>query len=416
MVLMLVAGVLAACGPNREEGASGDGGKKAEDKDKPEKLVIWEDEKKSGWLDEVGKKFTEETGIELEVKEVQMASKMKEQLRLDGPAGTGPDVVTFPHDQIGELALAGHIAPLEVSDDVKKRFTESSILAESYDGKLYGLPKSSETPVFIYNKELMKEAPASMDDVYSFAKDFTKDGNYGFLALWDNFYFAHAPMGGYGGYVFAENDGALDPKDLGLNNDGAVEGTEYIQKWYKEGLFPKGIIGENGGSAMDGLFNEGKVASVMNGPWSFQGYKDAGIDIGVTAMPKLPNGEPMKTFMGVKGWHVSGYSKNKEWAQKFVEFITEDENAKYRFEQTQEVPTNEGLINDPAIAENEGAKAVAEQSKYAVPMPNIPEMGEVWDPMAKSLQTVVTGKQEPKAAVDAAVKQIEDNIKANHSN
>ncbi len=416
MVLMLVAGVLAACGPNREEGASGDGGKKAEDKDKPEKLVIWEDEKKSGWLDEVGKKFTEETGIELEVKEVEMASKMKEQLRLDGPAGTGPDVVTFPHDQIGELALAGHIAPLEVSDDVKKRFTESSILAESYDGKLYGLPKSSETPVFIYNKELMKEAPASMDDVYSFAKDFTKDGNYGFLALWDNFYFAHAPMGGYGGYVFAENDGALDPKDLGLNNDGAVEGTEYIQKWYKEGLFPKGIIGENGGSAMDGLFNEGKVASVMNGPWSFQGYKDAGIDIGVTAMPKLPNGEPMKTFMGVKGWHVSGYSKNKEWAQKFVEFITEDENAKYRFEQTQEVPTNEGLINDSAIAENEGAKAVAEQSKYAVPMPNIPEMGEVWDPMAKSLQTVVTGKQEPKAAMDAAVKQIEDNIKANHSN
>ncbi|TYO72004.1 extracellular solute-binding protein [Rossellomorea marisflavi] len=416
MVLMLVAGVLAACGPNREEGASGDGGKKAEDKDKPEKLVIWEDEKKSGWLDEVGQKFTEETGIELEVKEVEMASKMKEQLRLDGPAGTGPDVVTFPHDQIGELALAGHIAPLEVSDDVKKRFTESSILAESYDGKLYGLPKSSETPVFIYNKELMKEAPASMDDVYSFAKDFTKDGNYGFLALWDNFYFAHAPMGGYGGYVFAENDGALDPKDLGLNNDGAVEGTEYIQKWYKEGLFPKGIIGENGGSAMDGLFNEGKVASVMNGPWSFQGYKDAGIDIGVTAMPKLPNGEPMKTFMGVKGWHVSGYSKNKEWAQKFVEFITEDENAKYRFEQTQEVPTNEGLINDSAIAENEGAKAVAEQSKYAVPMPNIPEMGEVWDPMAKSLQTVVTGKQEPKAAMDAAVKQIEDNIKANHSN
>jgi arabinogalactan oligomer / maltooligosaccharide transport system substrate-binding protein len=416
MVLLLVAGVLAACGPNREEGASGDGDKKAENKDKPEKLVVWEDEKKSGWLDEVGKKFTEETGIELEVKEVEMASKMKEQLRLDGPAGTGPDVVTFPHDQIGELALAGHIAPLEVSDDVKKRFTESSILAESYDGKLYGLPKSSETPVFIYNKELMKEAPASMDDVYSFAKDFTKDGNYGFLALWDNFYFAHAPMGGYGGYVFAENDGALDPKDLGLNNEGAVEGTEYIQKWYKEGLFPKGIIGENGGSAMDGLFNEGKVASVMNGPWSFQGYKDAGIDIGVTAMPKLPNGEPMKTFMGVKGWHVSGYSKNKEWAQKFVEFITEDENAKYRFEQTQEVPTNEGLINDSAIAENEGAKAVAEQSKYAVPMPNIPEMGEVWDPMAKSLQTVVTGKQEPKAALDAAVKQIEDNIKANHSN
>ena len=113
-----------------------------------------------------------------------------------------------------------------------------------------------------------------------FSKDFTKDGKYGFLALWDNFYFAHGIIGGMGGYVFNNNDGTLDPNDIGLNNEGAVEGTEYIQKWYTEGLFPNGIIGENGGSAMDGLFTEGKVAAVMNGPWSFQPYKDAGINIG----------------------------------------------------------------------------------------------------------------------------------------
>ena len=420
MVIMLVLGALAACGPNREEGAGnnnqGDKENTTDDANKPEKLVIWEDDKKSGWLDEVGAKFTEEYGIEVEVKEVEMATKMKEQLRLDGPAGTGPDVLTLPHDQIGEMALAGHIAELNAEQDLVDRFSESSILAQTYNGTLYGLPKSSETPVFVYNKALMEEAPATIDEVYDFAKDFTKDGNYGFLALWDKFYFAHDQIGGYGGYVFAETDGALDPADLGLNNEGAVEGTQYIQKWYEEGLFPKGIVGENGGAALDGLFNEGKVASVMNGPWAFQGYKDAGIDIGIAAMPKLPNGEPMKTFMGVKGWHVSGYSKNQEWAQKFIEFITQDEYAKLRFEQTQEVPTNVALVDDPVIAENPGAKAVAEQSQYAVPMPNIPEMGEVWGPMADALQTVVTGKQEPKAALDSAVNQIEQNIEANHSN
>ncbi|MGF2615320.1 extracellular solute-binding protein [Rossellomorea vietnamensis] len=420
MVIMLVLGALAACGPNREEGAGNNnqGGDDNEtpETSKPEKLVIWEDEKKSGWLDEVGAKFTEEHGIEIEVKEVEMATKMKEQLRLDGPAGTGPDVITLPHDQIGEMALAGHIAELDVEQEIVDRFSESSILAQSYEGALYGLPKSSETPVFIYNKELMEEAPSTMDEVYDFSTDFTKDGNYGFLALWDNYYFAHAPIGGMGGYVFAENDGALNPADLGLNNEGAVEGAEYIQKWYEEGLFPKGIVGENGGAAMDGLFNEGKVASVMNGPWSFQSYEEAGIDIGVAAMPTLPNGEPMKTFMGVKGWHVSGYSENQEWAQTFIEFITQDEHSKLRFEQTKEVPTNTALVDDPAIAENEGAKAVAEQSQHAVPMPNIPEMGEVWDPMADALQTVVTGKQEPKAALDSAVDTIEQNIEANHSN
>lgn len=417
--MLLAVGSLAACGPERESGGStggNSGGGEAADENKPEKLVVWEDEKKSGWLKDVAAAFEAEHGIEIEVKEVEMATKMRDQLRLDGPSGIGPDIVTLPHDQIGQVAIEGHIAELNVSDDVKSRFSESSILAQSYNGKLYGLPKSSETPVFIYNKALMPEAPATMDELYEFSKGFTKDGNYGFLALWDNYYFAHGIIGGSGGYVFAENDGALDRDDVGLANEGAVAGAEYIQKWYTEKLFPNGIIGENGGSALDGLFNEGKVAAVMNGPWAFQGYRDAGIDIGIAPLPTLPNGEAVTTFMGVKGWHVSNYSKNKEWAQKFVEFMTTDENSLARFQTTFEVPTNVALVEDPAIAEDEGSKAVAQQSQNAIPMPNIPEMSEVWGPMANALQTVVTGKAEPKAALESAVEQINQNIQANHPN
>jgi arabinogalactan oligomer / maltooligosaccharide transport system substrate-binding protein len=411
MMVVLVLGVLSACGPKRETTSTNDTDKK-EEAAKPEKLVVWEDKDKSGWLEKVAADFEKEYGIKIEYKEVEMASKLRDQLRLDGPAGTGPDIVTLPHDQIGQVVTEGLITELKVGKEVTEKFSQSSIDAQTYDGKVYGLPKSSETPVLIYNKDLMAEAPKTMDDLYTFSKDFTKDEKYGFLALWDNFYFAHGIIGGMGGYVFNNNNGTLDPQDIGLNNKGAVDGTEYIQKWYKEGLFPNGIIGENGGSAMDGLFTEGKVAAVMNGPWSFQPYKDAGINIGVSALPTLPNGDHVKTFMGVKGWHVSAYSKNQEWAVKFLEFITNDENAKYRFEQTAEVPTNVALVDDPAITENEGAKAVAEQSQYALPMPNIPEMGQVWDPMAKSLQTVVTGKTEPKAALDSAVEQIKANIAA----
>lgn len=411
MMVILVLGVLSACGPKRETTSTNDTDKK-EEASKPEKLVVWEDKDKSGWLEKVAADFEKEYGIKIEYKEVEMASKLRDQLRLDGPAGTGPDIVTLPHDQIGQVVTEGLIAELKLEKEVTEKFSQSSIDAQTYDGKIYGLPKSSETPVLIYNKDLMAEAPKTMDELYTFSKDFTKGENFGFLALWDNFYFAHGIIGGMGGYVFNNNNGTLDAEDIGLNNQGAVEGTEYIQKWYTEGLFPNGIIGENGGSAMDGLFTEGKVAAVMNGPWSFQPYKDAGINIGVAALPTLPNGDHVKTFMGVKGWHVSAYSKNQEWAVKFLEFITNDENAKYRFEQTAEVPTNVALLEDSAITENEGAKAVAEQSQYALPMPNIPEMGQVWDPMAKSLQTVVTGKTEPKAALDSAVEQIKANIAA----
>ncbi|MCA0989916.1 extracellular solute-binding protein [Guptibacillus hwajinpoensis] len=419
LTLVLAIGVLAACGPQNNENASSNGGgsdSEGDDANKPEKLVVWEDTDKGIALEPAIASFEEEYGIKVEFKELGMADEIREQIRLDGPAGTGPDVITLPHDQIGQAAVEGLISPIEVEQSVVDTFTESSIEAESFDGNLYGLPKATETPVFIYNKELMDKAPESMDEVYDFAKDFTKDKQYGFLALWDNFYFANAVLAGYGGYVFDRTDDGLNPEDIGLNNEGAVEGTEYIQKWYEEGLFPKGLIGENGGSTMDGLFNEGKAASVMNGPWSFQGYKDAGIDIGVAPMPKLPNGENFKTFIGVKGWHVSNFSENKEWATKLVEWLTNEENAKIRYEETAEIPPVKSLIEDPVIADNEGASAVAVQSQYGVPMPNIPEMAEVWEPAASALQLVATKKQEPKAALDEATKTIKSQIEQNHSN
>ncbi|MBN3554951.1 extracellular solute-binding protein [Fictibacillus nanhaiensis] len=411
LTFALAASALAACGP--QEDSSSTGGKKESAADKPEKLVMWEDQEKGAGTKDAIKKFEDKYGIKVDLKEIPMLDQ-QEKLRLDGPAKKGPDVITTPHDRIGPLAIEGLIAPIKVSDDVTKLYTESSINALTYDGKLYGLPKSTETPVFIYNKKLMPEAPESFDDVLAFSKGDKGGAQYGFLANWTDFYFANGVLSGYGSYVFKDDNGTLDAKDLGLSNEGAVEGLDYITSWYKDGLFPKGIIGEKAGPTIDGLFQEGKVASVMNGPWSFQGYKDAGIDIGVSPMPKLPNGEDVKTFIGVKGYNVSQFSPNQEWAAKLVEFITNEENAKTRFEKTAEIPPIVSLMEDPIIADNEAAKAVAVQSERGVPMPNIPEMAEVWAPAANALQLSATGKSEPKAALESAVKTIGQNIEANH--
>ncbi|MFX3624920.1 MAG: extracellular solute-binding protein [Ectobacillus sp.] len=402
----LTISMLAACGPQEGDKAS----KAKDSKADSNTLVVWEDKDKVNGIEDAVKKFEQENKVKVKIKELGTTDQLK-QLRLDGPAGTGPDVITIPHDQIGGAVTEGLISELKVDQSVKDRFADVSMNAETFQGKLYGLPKAIETPVFIYNKKLMPEAPKTMEDVYSFSKGFTKGDKYGFLALWDNFYFANGVMAGMGGSVFGGEATNLDPTKVELNNEGAVKGADYIAKWYKENLFPKGIIGENGGAALDALFNEGKAASVMNGPWAFQGYKNAGIDYGVTAMPTLPNGEHVKTFLGVKGYHVSAYSKKQELATKFIDYITNEENSKVRYEKTKEIPPVKTVMDGLT---DEGAKAVAEQSQYATPMPNIPEMGEVWAPAASALQNIVTGKADSKKALDEAVKQIETNIKTNH--
>ncbi|RPF54295.1 sugar ABC transporter substrate-binding protein [Aquisalibacillus elongatus] len=424
MALMLsLTLVLAACGPDRDssDGESDDdqtedtnnddeGNESEGDSDKPEELLVWADEDKSEGIEEAVTAFEEEHGIEVKVEELEMATKQREQLRLDGPAGTGPDVITVPHDQIGQLVNEGLVAPLEVEKSVLDRYTESSLDAVTYEGEVYGLPKATETPVFFYNKEHLDEAPETFDELYEFSTDFTDGDQFGFLALWDNYYFSHGILSTYGGYVFNESDGVMDSSDVGLNNEGAIEGAQYIQKWYEEGLFPEGIIGENGGSAMEGLFNDGQVAAKMDGPWSVSSMNEEGIDFGVSPMPKLQNGEYAQTFVGIKSWNVSNYSENQEWATELISFLSNEENSKKRFEITNEIPPVKALIEDPIIADDPVAEAVAIQSQRGVPMPNIPEMSQVWEPMATALQLIAMGEQDAEPALNDAVKAIEENI------
>ncbi|TSB48473.1 extracellular solute-binding protein [Alkalicoccobacillus porphyridii] len=409
----LMAAALTACGPGEEDpSASNEEGSSGSNT-----LLVWEDIQKSEGITEAVEQFEQEHDVQIEVIEKGYAGQI-EDLRLDGPSGSGPDVITVPHDQIGTAVTEGLLAELDVSDDVTSLYTEETMLSQMVDGKVYGLPKAVETTVLFYNKELVDEnnLPETLEEWYDLSVDQTKDGQYGFLAKWDEVYYAQSVLGGYGGYVFPQDaDGNYDVTDIGLNNEGAVEGGEYIQTFFKEGLFPAGIIGEQGINVLDSLFTEQKAAAVISGPWSFGPYAEAGVDYGVAPLPLLSNGENMSSFLGVKSYNVSSYSDNAELAQEFVEFLTNFENSKKRFEITQEVPPLVDLIDDPVVTENENAAAMAEQSLNASLTPNIPEMAEVWTPVDNALGLIATDRAEVQQALDEAVQTIDSQIQANHS-
>ncbi len=379
------------------------------------KLLVWEDIQKAVGNAEATKAFEKKYDVNVSVQELPYGGQV-ESLRMDGPAGTGPDVINLPHDQIGSAVVQGLIAPITVDKSIIDTFTHPAIEALTYQGKLYGLPKAVETVVMVYNKDLVPELPKTMDDIYKLSEKFRAKGEYGLLAKWDEIYYGYGIIHSMGGDIFSKNaDGSYNPNKLLLNNKGSVEGVSYIEKFFDNGLFPRGIIGDSGLNAIDSLFTNKKAAIVQTGPWSFQPYKEAGINYGVAPLPLLPNGKHMGSFMGVKSYSISSYSQHKDLALKYIEFINNYDNSKRRFELTGEIPAVKALINDPVIKDNEGARAVAMQAQYATPMPSIPEMNEVWNPANSALQLVATGKQKPKAALDSAVKAIEMQIEANHA-
>ena len=410
--LITASTLLVACGPGEDtstetENTEATGG---------ETLVVWEDIDKSAGIEEAIADFEEMHDVTIEVVEKTIATQI-EDIRLDGPAGTGPDVYTMTGDQIGTAVTEGLVSEIPIDDTVQEIYSEAAMDSQIVDGTVYGLPKAVETTVLYYNKDLISEdeLPTTLDEWFDFSKDFTDGEQYGLLALWDQIYYANSVMSGYGGYIFGQDEnGNYDPNDIGLNKDAAIEGLESVQKLYDEGLFPQGIIGEQGINVLDSLFSEGKAAAVISGPWNQEPFSSAGIDYGVTTLPILSNGEIMSPFVGVKSYNVSSYSKHQELAQELAIFLANEENTLKRYEETQEIPAITSLADDPIVTENEVAQAVAEQSQDSELTPNIPEMNEVWEPVDSALQTIATGKASPKEAMDNAVETIKGQIEATH--
>lgn len=411
-ILISLFVVLVACAPDRDEvGSESNDGGQAE---KPEELTIWanDQEEQLEAVKEIAADYEEQEGIKVNVEAKSMLDQLQE-LSLAGPEGNGPDLFFQPHDQIGNIVAQGLADPINLTEDELSPYADAAVAAVTYnyDGEteIYGIPAVFETYGIFYNKDIVSEAPETIDDLKSILESNTnaEEDQYGFLMKPNDLYFAYPFFKNNGGYIFGGEIGEFDTSDIGLNNDGAVEGGELFQSFFGPGLIPASTTVD----VVDGLFTEGKVGAVINGPWSITGYKEAiGDSLGFAPFPKI-NGEPSSTLVGVKSWMVSYYSENKDWAKDLALFMTNEENLAYYFEVAGELPPNTAAlenIDDPIYA------AFAEQIEYGVPMPSTPQMSQVWEPMNNALQFLAEG-EDAQSVLDEAVEHIQANIEASGS-
>ena len=413
MMLVLVFSLaLAACGPQRDaepEPTPGETGDEvtdetAVDEPKPESLTMWvnDEETQLQAYEDIAADYEAERGIAVNIVPMSMLDQL-DALSLDGPAGIGPDLFIHPHDRVGAIYLQGLAAELDLTADQLAGYQEGALEALSYEGFQFGIPAVVETYGLFYNTDLIPEAPETMDELLDIARDLTNAANdeYGFLMEATNFYFTYPFLAGPGGYVFGRDaDGAYDITDIGLANEGAVQGGQLIQSWFEEGLMPRGITGD----VMSGLFMDGKVGAVVTGPWSIPDFSDAlGENLAVTTLPTI-DGNNLNSFSGVKGWFVSEYSENKDWATDLALFITNAENSEHYFNLAGEIPARDDITIDDDLR-----NGILAQAEFAEPMPNVPEMSQVWDPMGDALEFISQG-DDVAEVLEEAVEDIHEQI------
>ncbi|WP_121605716.1 extracellular solute-binding protein [Virgibacillus sp. Bac332] len=415
-VLVVVAGILVACGPDQPKEDSSNDGKAAENEmpEKPDSLKLWvnAEEKQQEAVKQITKNYTEETGIKVDMVPVDMLEQV-EKLDVEGPAGNGPDIIFQPHDRIGDLVLRGLVEPVNFGNK-ESDYTDTALQAVQYEDNYWGYPAVIETYAMFYNKSLVEQTPETMQDIMSIAErdTDTSSDEFGFLMEAANFYFVYPFFSGNGAYVFRNEAGNYDISDIGLANEGSVKGGELVQKWFDNNYIPQDLTPD----IMNGLFQEGKVSTVINGPWMVREYSEAlGDDLGAAPLPVLENGENPKSFVGVKFYMLSYYSENKEWAEHLMAYITNYENSMIYYDVAGEIPARDDAMEDPVIADDSIFSAFAEQTQYGEPMPSVPAMQQVWDPINDALNFISKG--EPvKDVLDEAVETIQGQIDASGAN
>ncbi|WP_078552524.1 sugar ABC transporter substrate-binding protein [Bacillus alkalicellulosilyticus] len=399
LMLLLAISIIAACGGNdggeeapapAETEDQGQAEAEAEAPAKPESLTIWvnDNEGQLSAVNQIIESYTAETGIEIEVVPMNFDDQV-DNLSLDGPAGQGPDVFMQAHDRTGDIHLQGLAAELDIPADVAGTYFQNAFESFQVEGIQYGVPIKVETYALYYNKEHLAEVPETMSELMEFAKEFTSGDQYGFLADPGNFYFVKPFFTGPGGYIFGGEPGNFDSSDVGLDNAGAIEGGELIQSWVTDGLMPADMNLDNAAA----IFEDGRAATILNGPWALNTFREAlGDNLGVAPLPLFDNGQVPDTFSGNHGWLVSNFSENTYWATDFIIFLTNEANQQTWFEVAGEIPANQTVAESDLVQGNEHIAGFVEQLAHAEPMPNIPEMSQVWAPMADALQLILQGE------------------------
>jgi arabinogalactan oligomer / maltooligosaccharide transport system substrate-binding protein len=357
------------------------------------------------WLQSEVEAFSAAFGVPVEVIKLDLG-ELRQQMLLAAPQGEAGDVVVgVPHDQIGELAAGGVLADMGsyATQAYLDDLSPQARLGYTFGGKLFGLPMFVEGPALVVNTDLVPEIPATYEDMIAKAKELTTAEQFGFLFDINNFYFAYNWLHSNGGYVFGRDDSGLVASDIGLNNEGAIRGAEMLKALrHADGLIPAGMTYD----VANGQFVDGAAAMIYNGPWAISQYRDAGLNVAVVPMPPMADGTAFAGFMGVQGVLLNEFSANKTDAANLAKWLTRKEAQVSLANLSGRIPASQSALaevqDDPIIAGFGAALTNAE------PMPNIPEMGQVWGPMGNAL-TVITesADSDVTATLNQAVAEIQ---------
>ncbi len=355
----------------------------------PVQLTVWAEEDNftmlEGMVDTFKQKYKGQA--EFEITLTVMADAELRDVML-GDIHSGADVFHFPDDQLNSLIAGGVLSAVPNAAEVKKANTAESVEAASLNGDLYAYPMTADNGYFLYydKRYFTEEDVKTLDSILAVAEANGKSFSMEFNSGWYLYSFF-----GNTGLQFGLNEDGVTNFCNWNTTEGTITGMHVGEALVKMVSSPAFLPLPNGDltTAVSGE----KVIAGISGVWHAVAMQEAwGENCGAVKLPTYTcNGQQiqMASFTGYKMVGVNSYSENVEWAHKFADWITNEENQQIRFEERSQGPSNikaaasDEVMKVPAIA------AVIDQSQYGV----LQRVGNnFWTPCTTFADTLVEKK------------------------
>lgn len=326
-------------------------------------VILGADGPAAAWENEIAKKFTEATGIEVSlVRGPESATERLAQYQ-QLLAAQATDVDAMMIDVIWPGILATHAIDLTEAAKQNGEYFERIMANNTVGGVLVGIPWYTDAGLLYWRQDLVEKyglgQPATWADLEAAAKTIM-EGERAENPDFQGFVWQGAAYEGLtcdalewqvsnGGGTIIEPDGTVS-----VNNPQAIASFERAKGWIGT-ISPEGVTTYKEEDAR-GVFQAGNAAFMRNWPyaWALAQADDSVIKdkVGVGLLPK-GDGENAQNAATLGGWQMmaSKYSKSPDAAVEFCRFMTSEPVQRAHAVDWSRLPTIVELYEDAQVLE-----------------------------------------------------------------
>lgn len=324
------------------------------------------------------------------------------------PRGNGPEVFVGPHNRIGEYVLhqligkAGDAFP----DADVERYEGPTVAAVTFRKERWAVPLASKCVGLYYDPRVYPEAPKTLEEIIAKKAELTApEGGVRYPLAFEaeSAYYFSGFLHAYGGKMF----------DEGFAMTGAPAEKALLQV---KALVAGHIVPEEAsGDLVKTLFQSGRAAAVMDGPW-LAGDLKGDVPYRVAPLPSIAGVGPMRPYLTVDAAFLTPEGAKNPSARALARSLGGDASARIRAIKGRQVVASKSFW---AAAANEAAleaevphlamlRAFHEAGQDAIPIPVSTAMNPVWDPVKNAIRKVIRGQASPADALAEAKARYED--------